>query len=916
MQKHFDEVEHIIKSNNFDVFCLSETWLHDKIENEIIEIDGYMLFRKDRTNKRGGGVAIYVRNDFQVKPQVNLNNSSIEALWVNIKLKSIGQVLISCMYREPNANDDYYDDMLDNIECALSHNENIIILGDLNYDYKIDENLCRNPLFYIESLYGLKQLIDSPTRVTVNSSTTLDVILTSIPEFHKSSGVIPVTVSDHYLVYTDLIFNAPEQKHQSVRFRDYKNFNAGEFNSSLSDALADISDSNFHEPEVLWSKFKETFLKVSGDHAPFKTMRLKERNNRWITKEIISLMYKRDYIQVKAVENKSNDLWSQYTELRNHINRLTTQSKELYFADMYKNCKHDSKKLFKEIQKVFPSKQSKTCNIDISSNVFNDAFVSIGEKVEDKFKSRPNVAKMKGNPSLYSFHLAPVKIDSVLKNLKEFNLNSSNDILDFDSKLLRISAVTIAPLLVKIFNLSINKSIILEDFKLARVTPIYKGKGHLDDPLSFRPISVTCHISKLFEREINTQLYCYLEKHSFISTDQSAYIKYHSTVTALHRIVDDWLQNIDDGNITAVCFLDVEKCFNSINHNILIEKLKWYGLDEQTINLFRSYLYKRKQAVYHNDELSDWKEVNIGVPQGSVLGPLLFLIFVNDLPSNVGNSVCNMFADDADLYIDGTSIDEVNKKLQECIDIASQWYEDNKLSINGPKSNVMLVSSRYMDVHDFIPPVLNGSSLSLTTSTRVLGITVDQHIKWDEQVANVCANVSNKLYTLSKLRKFLNKDLLAKIYLSCIQPHIEYAYTVWGDCPNKDKLQRLQNRAARIITGNFDYVNIRGINLVKSLGWSNCMERYKYLVSTLMFKCIHGLAPDYLSDTLNLESDVSVLNTRSSCSLNARLPPWRTTGFKKAFVYNGPLIWNSLPKHIKESLTLQTFKQKCKQYFR
>ena len=204
--------------------------------------------------------------------------------------QNIGWILVSCMYREPKANLAYYEAMLDNIEAAIAKNENIVILGDLNFDYKLDETLENNPLFYIEKLYLLQQLITQPTRVTVNTSTTLDVILTSIPELHSRQSVLPIALSDHYLVCTTLKAPSGKQTHNTIRFRDYKNFDQEKFISDLETELNALNIMQLNNLNEAWLKLKNALINISNKHAPIKTMRLKSRNNPWFSREILGMM--------------------------------------------------------------------------------------------------------------------------------------------------------------------------------------------------------------------------------------------------------------------------------------------------------------------------------------------------------------------------------------------------------------------------------------------------------------------------------------------------------------------------------------------------------------------------------------------------------------------------------------------------
>ena len=249
----------------------------------------------------------------------------------------------------------------------------------------------------------------------------------------------------------------------------------------------------------------------------------------------------------------------------------------------------------------------------------------------------------------------------------------------------------------------------------------------------------------------------------------------------------------------------------------------------------------------------------------------------------------------------------------------SEWLQWHGIIRTSPllmQINAMLWRLHHTTRHIWIlSPTLNGKQINIVDSYQYLGAYVDKHLKWNAQVGHICKTVAGKLYTLRKLSKFLNKDLLSKIFTTCIQPHIEYALTVWGDCSHMDKIQRLQNQAARIICRNFDYVNCRGLKLVKQLGWMTCEERFKYLTCVLMFKCIHGIAPSYLSNGVNLERDVATYNSRSKDSMNAQVPSWRTEYYKHSFSYKSTILWNSLPNEIKNATTLTLFKKKCKAFF-
>jgi hypothetical protein len=295
-----DEVRDLIEKLKADVLCITETWLHDKILDVDVSIDGFSLLRKDRIDKHGGGVAIYIRENiiYKVRQDITSSNAT-EMVWAEIiTASSRPNILVSCIYRPPNSNPDYYDLIVDALEKAHSEDKDILLLGDLNYNYVIDENLHKNPIYMLETLFSMQQLISNPTRVSNHTTSLLDIILTTSPQCHMKSGVLEYGLSDHYIIFTHIDVSHQKREHKECRFRDFKNFNCEAFVLACKSAFDnifstyDISKSNCVSPpriESIWSNWKNSFLKISDEFAPFKTVRLKNRVNKWITPDIVKL---------------------------------------------------------------------------------------------------------------------------------------------------------------------------------------------------------------------------------------------------------------------------------------------------------------------------------------------------------------------------------------------------------------------------------------------------------------------------------------------------------------------------------------------------------------------------------------------------------------------------------------------------
>ena len=764
-------------------------------------------------------------------------------------------------------------------------------------------------------MYLLTQIIDQPTRVTSSSNTIIDHIYISNHISPLSSGVVPISISDHYPVYVVLSLQKPSvNNHKTISKRSFKHFSYDSFvhdilYSPVLNTVYDILDIC-----VAWDTFKSEFLRLSDFHAPIHSFRVKNLSNNWINDDILQMMYQRNHLHKIAAKTNNPDKWKEYRLTRNKITNVVRNAKASYYQSKIEAANRDTKLMWNILKQALPSDKYTCQPTTISPQTFNDFFSSVGERLTRDFGDL-NIPECNIDTPSVSFSFICIDVNFVLRELLQLSKESKLDVLKFDTKLLRFAAPIIAPLLTHIFNLSLFSGLLPQDWKLARITPIYKGKNDKDDPTNYRPLSVVSPIAKIIEKAVKIQLINYFVQHNLLSPSQSAYLKYHSTQTALHYFTDNLYSNIDSGKIGIACFLDLSKGFDTLNIDILIDKLSKHGISSD-ITWFKSYLSSRHQIVFSNNNYSEINVVNIGVPQGTVLGPILFLVYINDFSSVIKDAILSLYADDSSMAVFGDNIADATDKLTVCLDNAAHWFKANRLIINTSKSNVMVFRTRQStSLTPKLDIEFDKNKLQQVQHTKILGVIIDENLTFNYHIEYLKKKISSKIAIIHRLRHTLPISSLNQIYLALMQSVFDYCITIWGNSSKQNVLsvQRLQNRAARAITGIFDY-NSSVSEIIKNLNWMNINQRFSYFLAILVYKCLNNLAPDYLSATLHYVSETQLYSTRSASNKHLTLPKPHLSIMKHSFQYSGPQLWNTLPTSIINCSSLQSFKWLLRQH--
>ena len=925
-----------------DVYGICESFLNSSISDDFVNVKGFRMVRKDRSYSIGGGLVLYIKENIEYKRRVDLEDNlcfTVETIWVELKL-TCKPILLCLAYRPPKYNSTFTNQWIQSIEqclvSAYSENKPIVLMGDINIDLANDrtyEKGFKNDWLDVITNFDVQQYVTEYTRVTENTASLIDHIYVSNDLKVVNCTVVKSGLSDHYIPFAVLNTkltppsDSMSGQHKLISYRNYKNFDNVKLSNDLMVAKwHDVNLGICDDISIAISSFVSEFISIVDKHIPLVQKRVKRiKQPGWITPELLKSFSLRD--SAKARHDYEN-----YKYWRNHSTYLLRKSKQEFYYNLIEQSQNNhaaNAKILNELSNK--SKKStvssiKQENIKLTdeqdiANAFNLHFTSVVDQYIDvippssnndtaqhDFQPLTHFVKTKLPPD-NMFQIPLITKQAVFKFLSTLDVKKSAGVDGISAHMLKLSAPYITHIITEICNLSITKNQFPNDWKTAVVTPLFK-KGSTDDPGNYRPISILPILSKLLERHVFNCLYEFLVCHDLLISRQSGFRSKHSCETALHLLVDEWLSSIYNKKIVGVLFIDFCKAFDMVDHDILLKKLKLYNFSQDSMSWFTSYLSNRQQCVKINHKVSQPLEIKYGVPQGSILGPLLFLLFINDLPLEDGLDLVSLFADDATKSTASKDIKNVEKSLQESSDSLMRWCRINRMVPSSDKTKIMVIGTskrlQDFDVDKYkLNVYLGKSKITQVTEEKLLGCVIDENLSWTPQVRKVRQTVLYKLSILRKIKRFVPLSGRLTFYNYFVKPHFDYCCSVWGTAFKKDihTLIKLQKMAARLIL-DVDYT-VPSIELFKILKWLPIDKNVQFRQATLVYKALNNMTPSYMADMFTRSSETAPFSLRSVSNKKLFIPRTHI----KSLRFLGPKVWNSLSTNSRKASTLSQFKK-------
>ena len=933
------ELQNLIIREKLDILCLNETNLKSDIDSSTLNLpSNFSFLRRDRPTDNGhGGCGILVSTNVKYKI-IEFSNlvfpiHKIEAIWIHL-LES--NIYLCCFYRSEQfcPVDTFLDYMT---ECMMKLScKKIIWFGDINIDQNDISSMSYRKLDITMKMFGMVQTVQQHTRIAQLGNrithSTIDVVMTNTYADFLSCNVLDEKIGDHQIVKLTLDFNVSKaSKFKKILIRDHSKNNIGALckflaNSCDYQAILDTSDINAatqglnHHISTYYEHFcpiKQINCHSDYIHKPSKELLANMKLKRKLHKKF-KTHNKKKHPTNQLTCKKCNTLWDAYKKQRNFVTALSRNNRrENIIKELKAKCAfNDLKGVWKTIKKAsnLPVKASSNVNTNLNVEQTNQFFTEIGPKIQGNVEIDDEENFRLFLPDTQSFdsdnHSNFTQFESVNENQVTDYINSipiSKSISDdIPLKIIRQILPSIIQPFTHIVNLSLKTGIMPNQCKIAVVTPIHKS-GDPFDPGNYRPISILPILGKAIEFFVNNQLTQYLEDKGLVCPNQYGFRKDHSTTYLMLDLFDEIYTSKSKQNCPAIVFLDIKKAFDTVSHKILLAKLKHYGIDGVVLNWFQSFLSDRMQKTKIGNKISQLSRIIVGVPQGSILGPVLFCIFINDLPLACKNSKPYLFADDGALYFNNVIRGNYGN-IKEELGYVYQWLQANGLSLNNSKTKFIVFDSHpHQDV--ILVPVKDDLTLVIceTKSEKYLGLIVDSKLTFYDHIEYIKKKVAKRIGAMYRSKNILPLKFRKMFANALMLPQFDYLDIIWSKT-FKYRLKELDILYKKVAKIALDVkIKESSIEVYRNMEWLPLHLRRQLHLSAYMYRIINENCPQHFIGKFSYISGGS--RNGDNCNLYTQ-----KSKSHKEFFYLGAKAWNILPQSLRSSDSVKIFSSSYKKF--